>query len=533
LDKVRALLANGDADEVVVLFANLIASNSALQRQLAELSRKRFKTSETVSSAQLRLLLSELSQPERSPSTGELGKADTALTATADLDALKNLADDKNNEKKKGKHAARRPFPVKLRRVAHVVAVAADQRPCPKCGEQRVCIGHDVTEVLDRIPSELIVREHKREKLACKNSDCEGSVCRATGPDNVVAGGRLGPRLVSCLVVDKYRDGLPLHRQLQRFRRLGVDLPLSTLVDQVAHVGDSAKIMQQAAMLEVLAAHVMHLDGTGMPVLDKAHRNGTRYGSLWGYIGGKVALHLYASTGKKQGQRKDDDGRLLEIGPEDVLRERTGLVVADASNLFDKSFERDDLIECGCNAHARRRFVKAVDRGDPRAALVVGAYRRLYEFERAAAQLSIDDRTKLRQERSKRVFDAILEWCRAYKPHEPPGSPLGEALRYFINHSEALGRFLGDGAIPIDNNIIERQHIRVALTRKNFLFVGSDAGGDRAAVIYTLLGCCALADVDPEEYLTDVLPRLARGGVTIEQARALLPHRWKTNRPTA
>jgi hypothetical protein len=213
------------------------------------------------------------------------------------------------------------------------------------------------------------------------------------------------------------------------------------------------------------------------------------------------------------------------MGPENVLARRKGLVVADASNLFDESFKRDDLIECGCNAHGRRGFIKALDRGDSRAALPIGAYRRLYEYEREARALSNDDRLKLRQHKSKPVFDAILRWCQAYKPHEPPSSPLGAALRYFTNHHEALGRFLGDGAIPIDNSLVERQHVRVALTRKNFYFAGSDAGGDRAAVIYTLLGCCALNRVDPEPYLIDVLPRLVRG-VTREEARGLLPHRW-------
>jgi transposase len=532
LDQVRALLASGDADEVIALFANLLADNGALQRQLAELSRKRFKTSEAVSSAQLRLLLMELGQGGEAASPGERAEADEELAATADLDALKDADGDakKKSKKKKAKQAARRPFPDKLRRVVNLLSVPAGERSCPKCGGARECIGHDVTETLDRVPAEIIVVQNKQEKLACKNAGCEGTVCRAPGPDKVVTGGRLGPRLVAGIMVDKYRDGLPLHRQIQRFRRLGVDIPLSTLVDQVRHVGDSAKVLQRAATEEVLAAHVMHLDGTGLPVLDRARRNGTRYGSLWGYIGGDVTLFLYASTGKKQGQREDDDGRLIEMGPEDVLRRRKGLVVADASNLFDKSFERDDLIECGCNAHSRRRFVKAVDQGDPRAALVVGAYRRLYEFEREAKELSVDARTEIRQKKSKPVFDAILKWCQAYKPHEPPSSPLGQAISYFINHNAALGRFLEDGAIPIDNNIIERQHVRVALTRKNFLFVGSDAGGDRAAVLYTLLGCCALVDVDPEEYLADVLPRLAGGGISIEQARALLPHRWKLRR---
>lgn len=296
---------------------------------------------------------------------------------------------------------------------------------------------------------------------------------------------------------------------------------------------DAAGVLHELAIEEVLGAHVMHLDATGMPVLDKSHPKGKRLGTLWAYVGdGKVSFYLYTTTGKKNGQRRDNDGKLLEMGPEDVLRRRTGLVVADASTPFEASFKREDLIECGCNAHGRRGFVKALDGKDSRAALPIGAYRRLYELEREARDMSIEDRTALRQSRSKPIFDALLTWCQKYALHERPSSPLGEALRYFINHHVALGRFLEDGAIPIDNSLVERQHVRVALTRKAFLFVGSDPGGDRAAVIYTLLGCCALNDVNPEAYLADVLPRLARG-ITRADAPDLLPHRWKARQPPA
>lgn len=527
IDLVRGLLVNGELDEVVSLVAELVANNSALQRQLEELTRKRYKTSEVVSSAQLRLLLTELAQVEEQAES--LSEADEELRKAADLDALeqaKSDGDENGPRPRKRKRPARRLFPQKLRRVENPIPVPAEQRPCPKCGKERTCIGHDVTEVLELVPAELVVRRDKREKLACKA--CDGELCRAPMPDKVISRGRLGVMLVACMLVEKYRDGLPLHRQLQRFRRLGVSLPLSTLVDQVKHSAQAAKVLQEAAIDEVLSAHVMHLDGTGMPVLDKAHRNGKRLGSLWAYVGdGNVSVYLYASTGKKNGQQSG------EVGPEDFLNRRKGLVVADASNLFDASFRRDDLIECGCNAHGRRGFVKAVDRGDSRAALPIGAYRRLYAIEREGREMSDEDRTKLRQQKSKPVFDAILKWCHVYACHEPPSSPLGEAIRYFTNHHEALGRFLENGAIPIDNSLVERQHVRVAITRKNFLFVGSDEGGHRAAVIYTLLGCCALNDVDPVEYLADVLPRLAREEMTREQARELLPHRWKAARAAA
>jgi len=518
LDLVRELLAEGRSDEVVDLVAKLLANQSALKRQLAELSRKRFKSSEVVSSAQLRLLLADLAEAETHAEN--IAKADAELKETASLDELSATPPA---EPKPPKRPKRRAFPKSLRRIEKVHPVPDDERACPSCNKERGHIGYEETEVLDIIPAEVIVRVDKREKLRCK--DCDGHVARAPLPDKVIRQGVFGARLVACVLVDKYHDGLPLHRQIRRFRKLGISLPLSTLIDQVKHSGNSLDILREAAIEEALESHVMHLDGTGLPVLNKRHRNGKRLGALWGYVGdGKVSVYLYASTGKKRGQV---DG---EIGPEDFLDRRKGLVVADASNLFDASFKRDDLIECGCNAHGRRGFVKALDGGDSRAALPIGAYRRLYMIEREGKDLSTEERTKLRQQKSRPVFDAILRWCQLYASHEPPSSPLGKAIQYFINHHEALGRFIDDGSIPIDNSLIERQHVRVALTRKNFLFSGSDAGGHRAAVIYTLLGSCELNQIDPVEYLADVLPRVARRKLSVEEARELLPHRWKAAR---
>jgi transposase len=531
LEKARALLALVSADETITkelvdLIAGLVASNAALQRLLSERSGRRFKSSEIVSSAQLKLLLSALDDAaaKEAEPADPLAQADADLRSAAGLDEM--LATDEEEKKRKRKkppkRPARRSFPESLRRVEDKIEVPANQRACPCCKLERKTIGYDVTETLDMIPAEMVVRREMREKLACEH--CEKDLCRAPLPDRVIARGRLGVQLVACIIVDKYWDGLPLHRQIRRFERLGVSLPLSTLVDQVAHVGKMGAPLQKAAMHEVLASGVMHLDGTGMPVLDKAHRDGTRYGSLWGAIGDRhVALYLYMSTGKKNAQREG------EIGPEELLGMRKGPTVADASNLFDKSFENADLIEHGCNAHARRYFVKAVDGGDSRASLPIGAYRRLYKIEREARDLTVEERTAFRQKHSRPVFDALLRWCQAHVLHEPPSSPLGKALQYFINHHVALGRYIDNGAVPIDNTLVERQHIRVALSKKNFLFVGSDAGGERAAVVYTILACCELNRVDPVEYLADVLPRLSRG-VTLEEARELLPHRWKAAR---
>lgn len=236
-----------------------------------------------------------------------------------------------------------------------------------------------------------------------------------------------------------------------------------------------------------------------------------------------TAVCLYASTGKRLGQRPG------ELGPDEVLAMREGEVVADASPLFDAAFKRKELHECGCNMHSRRRFTKALDAGDTRAALPLAAFKRLYDIETELKDATIEERRRVRQETSKPVFDDLMAWAVAHRPYEPPSSNMGQALQYLCNHPgpQALP---GSGIIPIDNGVVERLHVRTALTRKNFLFAGSDAGAERAAVAYTLLGCCELADVDPVQYLADVLPRLATKRVRLCDMPALLPAAWKAAR---
>jgi hypothetical protein len=274
----------------------------------------------------------------------------------------------------------------------------------------------------------------------------------------------------------------------------------------------------------------MHLDGTSLPVLDRQSAKGIRLGSLWGCIGiegaTQSALYLYASTGKKLGQREG------ELGPEDLLNLRNGYTVADASGLFDAAFRREGLIECGCNMHARRYFRKALDAGDTRAALPLAAFKKLYELEEEIRGLAPEDKKLARQSSSKPVYDELENWCRVHQPYEPPASGMGKAIGYLLNNRDALRRFLDDGIIPIDNGAVERLHVRAAMTRKNFLFAGSDAGGERAAIAYTVLGSCQLAQVNPVEYLADVLPRLAKR-IRLVDIPALLPARWKAERATA
>ena len=403
----------------------------------------------------------------------------------------------------------------------------ADQRPCPRCGTERTCIGHDITEVIELIPAEVVVRRDLREKLACK--ECDAEVVRAPTGDKVVASGKIGLGLAATLLVEKYADGLPLHRQRERLSRLGLDIAVSTLADQIKWSTDLLRPLWRAALAECIAARVMHLDGTGLMVLDGTIPGNKKMGALWGYVGVNaddvIAAYLYMSTGKAKAQRPG------ELGPQDMLDLREGPTVADASGLFDASFAKEKLIECGCNMHARRYLVKALDAGDKRAALPIAAYKKLYEIERELRENGLDEDAVLaqRRERSKPLWDELVSWCTVHKKHEPPSSKLGIALRYFTNHRVALARFLDFGYVPLDNGIVERLHVRTAMTRKNYLFAGSDAGAERAAIAYTILGSCRLTGIDPLEYLRDVLPRMTRK-IRLIDLSELLPHRWKQRR---
>jgi len=535
IDVARALRDENDWDTMLAIVSKLVAENADMSRRLARIA-ARFKKSEKVGRAQLVLFIDALDRGEGEPEldsgddVDEIDAADAALRAASGID---EPDDDlgRVTTRPPRQPANRAPAPAHLRRVDNPIAVPTAQRACPHCGVERTCIGHDTTEVIELIPAEVIVRRDQREKLAC--NACEAEVVRSPAGEKVVASGKIGLALAATLLVEKYVDGLPLHRQRERLARLGLDIAVSTLADQIKWCTDLLRPLWRAALAEVIAARVMHLDGTGLMVLDGNAPQNKKIGALWGYVGVNVgevvAAYLYVSTGKATGQRPG------ELGPQDMLDLREGLTVADAAGIFDASFAKNKkLIECGCNMHARRYFVKALDAGDKRAALPIAAYKKLYEIERDLRERELGSDAVLveRRERSRPIWDELVAWCTVHKKHEPPSSRLGIALRYFTNHQVALARFLDYGDVPPDNGLVERLHVRTALTRKNFLFAGSDGGAERAAIAYTILGSCRLAGVDPLEYLRDVLPRMTRK-VRLLDLSALLPSRWAADRRAA
>jgi len=519
LDVVRQLLAGGKSEELVAVVTKLVARNEELERLVAKL-RESKNRGEHIALDQLDLFLNKL----REAAGGALAEVDQKL-ATA---ATEN-GERPERTKPAKQPPVRRPPPPNARRVDNPIPLPAEQRPCPRCGADRVTIDYETTEVIDLIPAEVIVRLDRREVVACKHCECE--VDQAPLGDKVISGGIYGSRLVGHLVIGKYWDSQPLNRLGQSLERLGLSMPSSSMADQIHWATDLLRPIWWTLQDQVIEAPVMHLDGTGLPVRDQDSPRGIVTGALWGYVGvgdEEQAVYLYTSTGKKLGQREG------EVGPEDFLRRRKGYTVADAATIFDVSFRRPELIEVGCNMHARRYFVRALDAGDARAAVPISAFQAIYAVEDAARDMSAEARLEQRQRRSKPVYDELVSWSETHRPMEPPSSLLGKAVGYLLNHRLALRRFLEDGIVPIDNGVVERLHRRPAVGRRNYLFAGSHAGAERAAIAYSVLASCHLAGVNPNDYLADILPRLARGPVRVARdIPPMLPAAWKKARAAA
>jgi transposase len=316
LDVVRELVADGRGDAILELVAKLDAHNRdlavraaradelatrnlELEKQLEKLL-SRVKKSETVSKAQLVLFADAIRRGE----AGDiLAEGDPRADANDKLRDASGIDDEEEPQTQpmRNRPTGRTPAPKHLPRIANPIVVPVASRACPRCGEARTCIGHDTTEVIDLIPAQVIVHVDLREKLACKT--CEAEIVRAPPGDKIVEGGKYSDALVIDMLVSKYADGLPLHRQRDRYKRLGFDIAVATLVDQVRWSTDLLRPLWRAAVAECIASQVMHLDATGLPVLDRTAPGNKRIGSLWGYVGDDVCAYVYASTGKARGQK--------------------------------------------------------------------------------------------------------------------------------------------------------------------------------------------------------------------------------------
>ncbi|MER8833259.1 IS66 family transposase [Mesorhizobium sp. M0909] len=430
------------------------------------------------------------------------------------------------------KRPARQPFPEHLPR-ERVVEPAPTACHC--CGGHRLRkLGEDITETLEVVPRQWKVIQHVREKFTCR--DCE-TISQAPAPFHATPRGWAGPGLLAMILFEKFGQHQPLNRQAERYAREGVPLSLSTLADKVGAGAVALMPLFKRLEAHMLAALRLHRDDTTVPVLAKGK---TDTGRLWTYVrddrpfGGvdPPAVVFYYSRDRR-GEH-----------PAAHLAGWSGILQADAyggyGDLYATGRQPAPILEASCWAHSRRKVFELADieaaarrkaRGEkpnlvyPLAVEAVKRIDALFGIERAINGLSPGQCHAMRQERSAPLVTELERWMIETRDKLSRGHDLTKAFNYMLRRWPSFTRFLDDGRICLSNNAAERALRGIALGRKSWLFCGSDRGGQRAAVLYSMIVSAKMNDIDPQAWLADVLARI--NDYPELKLDELLPWNWR------
>ena len=404
------------------------------------------------------------------------------------------------------------------------VVIDVESKQCLCCGGTLHLIGEDRSEQLDIVPSQLRVKVVCRPRYGCRA--CESAVVQAPAPERPIDGGMATEALVAHIVVSKFCDALPLYRQAQMLKRQGVALDRSTLSAWVGRACWWLKPLYDLVLGSVLSSDKLFADETTLPVLEPG-RGRTKIGRLWCYAiddrpwaGSTHPAAAYVYSENRRGEH-----------PASHLAAFRGTLQVDGYAGFASLVEaRTDasITLAFCWAHARRPFFEFHrSTQSPLAAEVLARIAALYQIEADIRGQPPDVRQSVRQLRSRSLVEQLRVWLDDHLPRVPGWSDLAKAMRYMLRHWDGLIRYLDDGRLEMDTNVVERALRPVTITRKNSLFAGSDAGARHWAIANTLIHTCKLNGVEPLAWLTDVLQRIVSGRNTIHQLNALLPWNWR------
>ena len=426
--------------------------------------------------------------------------------------------------RKKAKPIGRQPWPAHLKRREITLLPDCDLAGMKKIGEHR-------TEELDYIPAQPFVRVFVRPIFADPAPDPETQKTRvvcAELPPRIIAKSSIGPGMLATIVCDKFLDHLPISRQLKRYQRLGVKIAASTIGNSLRLLAEQLFPLAQALQKEVFEAVYLQADETRIQVLDPTHNlpkakkkkppGKTHRGYFWSYYDplSKLCWFEYCPGRGKQ-------------YPKAALEDFAGKLQTDGYAAYDQFAHSQTILLIGCLAHVRRKFFEARTHDPSRAGKALDFIKQLYAIEQQAREdkLDFDQRFDLRQQKARPIWQEFSTWLEEQLPEVLPQSAIGKAIAYAMNRKPYIERYLDDGILQIDNNLVENQIRPIALGRKNFLFTGSEEGAKRAAMFYALLASCKQNNIDPFTWLHDVLLTLPNH--PISQIDQLLPHNWKPN----
>jgi len=408
-----------------------------------------------------------------------------------------------------------RVIPRDIPREVVVQDLPAEEKRCPDCRGERTLIGYEETKQLDYSPASFFERIFRRAKYACKPCGKHVATAPFQGPVGPFERGLPGFGLIAQIIVAKFSDHIPLYRQGRIYGRHGVEIPRQTLCDWVGQTIPSLEPIALAIKNDILLSKIIKTDDTVSRLLVRGLRR-TAQARLWGYLGDQDHNQVFYEF---TSDRKQEH-------PLRFFADYKGKIQADAYSGYDKLFlpglEREEL---GCWAHARRHIYDARDTDPERAGTALGFIRMLYEIERTLGALGPRERAAQRREKSVPILRDFRLWLDREALRLLPRSPMAQALGYVIAQWQALTRFVDVGEASIDNNAMEARLRGPVLGRRNYLFVGSEAGGHWAAVCYTLIESCRLNGVEPYRYLKDVLRRVWTHPQRL--IGELMPRLWK------
>ena len=451
---------------------------------IAELQRHRFgRRSERLDPGQLALALEDVEQMLAADAAAEKDGKAPAKPAAA-----------------RQRQINRGALPLHLPREEIVIDVA--DKTCACCGGLKHCIGEDVAERLDVIPAQFKVIVTRRPKYAC--AACAGEVVQAPAPERLIENGIPTEALVAHVLVAKYADHTPLYRQAQIYARQGITLDRSTLADWVGRAAFALRPVHARLLEQLKQSTKLFADETTAPVLDPG-RGRVKKGQLWAYARDERPWAGHAPPGVAYVYAPDRK----HARPAEHLAGFRGTLQVDGYGAYTELAQRGDVVLAFCWSHVRRQFYDIqAETPAPIATEALVRIAPLYAVEADIRGLSADERRQARQRRSKPLVDALRLWLEAQLAAVSGKSTIAAAIRYALSRWDGLARFLDDGRVEIDSNVVERSIRPIALGRKNHLFAGSDGGGEHWAVTASLIETCKMNRLDPQAYLTDVLAKI-------------------------